>query len=69
MQLTKTVFLDSVTFIEKKKVENWLWRKSALCGEKVKNAGEKKKSSGERGRIPWLGPTWTEVQLEAEEAT
>ena len=43
IQLTKTIFPDSVVFIEKKRVENWLWRKSAFCGEKVKNAGEKKK--------------------------
>jgi hypothetical protein len=42
MQLTKTIFHDSATFIVKKKVENRLWRKSAFCGEKVKNAGEKK---------------------------
>jgi hypothetical protein len=44
MQLTKTIFPDSVIFIEKKRVENRLWRKSAFCGEKVKNAGEKKNS-------------------------
>ena len=42
MQLTKTIFPDSVIFIEKKRVENRVWRKSAFCGEKVKNAGEKK---------------------------
>jgi hypothetical protein len=42
MQLTKTIFPDSVIFIEKKRVENGVWRKSAFCGEKVKNAGEKK---------------------------
>jgi hypothetical protein len=43
MQLTKTIFLDSATFIEIKKVENLLWKtKSAFCGEKEKNAGEKK---------------------------
>ncbi len=35
MQLTKTIFLDSVSFIEKKRVENRLWRKSALCGDFV----------------------------------
>ncbi len=28
MQLTKTIFLDSATFIEKKRVENWLWCKN-----------------------------------------
>jgi hypothetical protein len=42
MQLTKTTFLDSATFIEKKRIENRMWRKSAFCGEKVNNAGEKK---------------------------
>jgi hypothetical protein len=46
MQLTKTIFLDSPIFIEKKRVENRLWRnlprKSSFCGEKVKNAGERK---------------------------
>ncbi len=42
MQLTKTIFPDSTTFIEKKRVENRWWRKNAFCGEKVKNAGEKK---------------------------
>ena len=40
MQLTKTIFLDSAAFIEKKRVENRLWRKSAFCSEKVKNAGD-----------------------------
>jgi hypothetical protein len=47
MQLTKTSFLDSATFLEKKRVENRLWRKSAFCGEKVKNAGGKTKSSAD----------------------
>jgi hypothetical protein len=42
MQLNKTIFSDSTIFIEKKRVENRLWRKSAFCGEKVENAGEKK---------------------------
>jgi hypothetical protein len=42
MQLTKTIFPDSTIFIEKKRAENRLWRKNALYGEKVKNAGEKK---------------------------
>jgi hypothetical protein len=36
MKSTKTIFLDSFIFIEKKRVENRLWRKSALYGEKVK---------------------------------
>jgi hypothetical protein len=43
MQLTETIFSDSVIFIVKKREENRLWRKSAFCGEKVKNAGGKKK--------------------------
>jgi hypothetical protein len=42
MQLTETMFTDSTIFVEKKRVENGLWRKNAFCGEKVKNAGEKK---------------------------
>ena len=42
MQFTRTIFPDSTIFIEKKRVENRLWRKSTFCGEKVKNAGEKK---------------------------
>ncbi len=44
MQLTETIFSDSTIFIEKKRVENRLWRKSAFCGEKGKNAGEKNTS-------------------------
>jgi hypothetical protein len=44
MQFTTAlpIFPDSPIFIEKKRVENRFWRKSAFCGEKVKNAGEKK---------------------------
>jgi hypothetical protein len=34
MQLTKTIFPDSASFIEKKRVENRLWRKVNFCGEK-----------------------------------
>jgi hypothetical protein len=58
MQFTKTIFLDSVIFIEKKRVENRLWRKSAFCGEKVKNAGEKEKKTCPepcRVKLPRLG--------------
>jgi hypothetical protein len=40
--LSQTIFPDSTIFIEKKRVENRLWRKCAFFGEKVKNAGEKK---------------------------
>jgi hypothetical protein len=57
MQLTKSFFSDSVIFIDKKKVENLLWRKSAFCGEKVKNAGEKKEKIIQAGQhlSPLLG--------------
>ena len=34
MQLTKTNFSDSVIFIEKKSVENWLWAKVNFVGKK-----------------------------------
>ncbi len=34
MHLSETIFPDSAIFIEKKRVENRLWRKSEFCGEK-----------------------------------
>jgi hypothetical protein len=42
IQLTKTIFLESATYIENKRIDNRLWRKSAFCGKKVNNSGENK---------------------------
>jgi hypothetical protein len=38
MQLTRTIFFNSTAFIEEKRANNLLWRKSAFGGEEVKNA-------------------------------
>jgi hypothetical protein len=59
MQFTKRIFPDIVIFVEKKRVENLLWRKSAFRGEKVKNAGEKQKTmpAGE-GVFVIMNPVW-----------
>ncbi len=46
MQLTKTIFPDSAIFIEKKRVENRLWRKSEFLWRK------KIKTSDIRTRAP-----------------
>jgi hypothetical protein len=37
VQLTKSISPDSASFVEKKRVENRLWRKGEFCGENKYN--------------------------------